>query len=385
MSVRPGDGPDVSVPERSRDPLRRQGQTLRILADALTLGDNWQRRHRVTAVSYAVVKKFGDDDANSYVVGLGWFGFVAIYPLLLAVVTIFGFVGAASLGHRFVATLHQFPIVGPQFDAAHGSSRLHGSAVALTFGLLGLIYGAQGVTQTAQQAMVRVWNIPQLDAPGFLPRLGRSLAGLAVIGGSFVINSALATYATGNGHHVFVRTAVLLAMTLVNIGLYAAAFRCLTPSTIASRSLVPGAAFAALGFTFLITLGCGLVQHQVRNSSQTYGQFGIVIGLVAFLFLLAKISLYGAELNPVLARGLWPRGLRSSHPTEADDRVLRDITHQSLRRRDQRIGVGFGDHARRQVALDAELTKRAPVSTESRPAGPEVVGGRQAESAASPS
>jgi hypothetical protein len=50
--------------------------------------------------------------------------------------------------------------------------------------------------------------------------------------------------------------------------------------------------------------GKGGLEHQLRNSSATYGQFGTVIGLVAFLFLLAEISLYGVELNPVLHRQL---------------------------------------------------------------------------------
>jgi uncharacterized BrkB/YihY/UPF0761 family membrane protein len=142
-------------------------------------------------------------------------------------------------------------------------------------------------------------------------------------------------------------------MLVLNVVLYLAAFRALTPKLIRTRSLVPGATLASLGFTLLITLGSGLIQHQLRNSSATYGQFGIVIGLVGFLFLLAKISLYGAELNPVLSRHLWPRSLVSSDPTAADDQVLRAITHQSLRRSDQRIGVGFGDGASDEAAADA--------------------------------
>ena len=356
---------------------------MKVLGDGLARADDWQQSHRASAVSYGVVKKFGDDNANQFVVGLGWFGFVAIYPLLLVVVTIFGFIGAASLGRHVVTTLHEFPIVGSDFNPAHGSSSLHGSTLGLIIGLVGLIYGAQGVTQTAQQAMVRVWNIPQLEVPGFVQRLLRSLAGLVIIGGSFLINAALATFATAGGRSEIVRIAVLLAMTIVNIGLYVAAFRALTPSTIATRSLLPGATLAAVGFTFLITLGCGLVEHQVRSSSATYGQFGIVIGLVAFLFLLAKISLYGAELNPVLARELWPRGLRSSHPTDADDRVLRDITHQSRRRRDQRIGVGFGADADQQAARDAEAPQDPRVSPQCGKAGAGVDRGRPAASARS--
>ena len=36
-------------------------------------------------------------------------------------------------------------------------------------GLIGLVYGAQGVTQTAQQAMATVWNIPQISGPASSP------------------------------------------------------------------------------------------------------------------------------------------------------------------------------------------------------------------------
>jgi uncharacterized BrkB/YihY/UPF0761 family membrane protein len=321
--------------------------------------DDWQRGHRSVAIAYGVMKKFGDDDANHYVVGLGWYGFVAIYPLLLVVITVFAFIGAASLGHQVVATLHQFPVVGSDFNPARGSRNLHGSTFALVIGLVGLVYGAQGVTQTAQQAMVGVWNISPLDEPRFLQRLVRSLIGLATIGGAFIVNAALATFATGHSVGLTLRVLVLVGTVIMNVGFYAAAFRSLTPAVIPTGALIPGAVVASLGFTFLITLGSGLVQHQVRNSSATYGQFGIVIGLVAFLFLLAKISLYAAELNPVLARRLWPRALRGNRPTEADDHVLYDITHQSLRRDDQRIGVGFGANARAQVERDADPEPRS--------------------------
>jgi uncharacterized BrkB/YihY/UPF0761 family membrane protein len=315
--------------------------------------DRWQRSHRLASVLFGVIKKFGDDELNQFVVGLGWYGFAAIYPLLLLAITVLGFIGAASLGHHLIMTLHQFPVVGPLFNPAGRASGLHGSGLGLVIGIAGLLYGAQGVTQTAQQAMVRAWNIPQVEVPGPLQRLVRSLAGLAVIASAFVGNAALATLATGSGHPMLFRAPLLIGMVLINVVLYVAAFRALTPAAVPVGVLVPGGAVAATGFTFLITLGSGLVQHQVRNSSATYGQFGVVIGLVAFLFLLAKVSLYGVELNPVLHRRLWPRGLRASNPTEADDRVLRDIAHQNRRRPDQRIGVGFGDTAQEQVAVDA--------------------------------
>src|SRR6202000_2431676 len=162
--------------------------------------DGWQRRHRWAGVPYAVNKKFSDDNANLQVLALAWYGFTAIFPLLLVVVTIFGFIGQKSLGTSFLTTLHKFPVLGSSFNPQNPSS-LHGSTVGLVIGLLGLIYGAQGVTQSGHQARATLWHVPQTKVAGFLPRLGRSLAGLVVIGGSFLVNALLSTYATAGTSH----------------------------------------------------------------------------------------------------------------------------------------------------------------------------------------
>jgi hypothetical protein len=94
--------------------------------------------------------------------------------------------------------------------------------------------------------------------------------------------------------------------------------------------------------------------HQLRSASSTYGAFGSVIGIVTFLLLLAKLTMYAAELNPVLSRSLYPRALpMGGEPTPADRRVLSELVHAQKRRDDQVIGVGFGDEAAAQVVRDA--------------------------------
>jgi uncharacterized BrkB/YihY/UPF0761 family membrane protein len=292
--------------------------------------DSWQRRTPVIGPAFAVQKKFGDDRLSQFVVALGWYGFVSIYPLLLVVTTVLGFIGVASLGHTIVSTLHEFPVVGSNFNPSQPSHDLHGSALGLVIGLAGLTYGAQGVMQSAQQAMAQAWNVRRSDRPGWLPRLGRSLLGLLIIGGSFVVNAAVATVTTGHGQSWTLRILVILGLLVLNAALFFASFRTLTPRAIQTRALWPGAVVGGVGYTLLITVGSGLIQHQVRHSSATYGQFGVVIGLVGFLFLLAKVSLYGAELNPVLARHLWPRSLVSGKPTAADQQVLKYISDEAL-------------------------------------------------------
>jgi uncharacterized BrkB/YihY/UPF0761 family membrane protein len=316
--------------------------------------DDWQRRKRWAGVPYGVVKKFSDDNANLLVVSLAWYGFTAIFPLLLIVVTVFGFIGQASIGSGIVNTLHNFPIIGSSFPKHPSSSSLHGSTFALVVGLIGLLYGAQGVTQTAQQAMATVWNIPQVERTGFLPRLGRSLAGLFTIGVTFLVNAFVTTYATGASINVALRVLIILGLVVLNVGLYYASFVVLTGNTVAARRLLPGAIASAIGFTALITVGTGLVNHQLKNANETYGTFGTVIGIVLFLLLLAKLTMYGAELNPVLARSLYPRALPlGGEPTEADQRVLADLVHAEQRREDQAIGVGFGENAAAQASVDA--------------------------------
>ncbi len=324
--------------------------------------DGWQRRTRWAGVAYGVVKKFGDDNANLLVVALAWYGFTAIFPLLLVVVTLLGFIGAQSLGHGIIQTLHEFPVVGSSFNPASHNA-LHGSTFGLIIGLIGLLYGAQGVTQTAQQAMATIWHIPQYERTGFLPRLGRSLAGLVTIGGAFVINAFVTAYATGGTSSYAVRIPILIGLLIINAGLYFATFTLLTAKVIGPRGLLPGAIAGAVAFTALITIGTGLITHQLKNASATYGAFGSVIGIVAFLLLLAKLSLYAAELNPVLARRLYPRALPlGGEPTDADRRVLASLVHAEQRRDDQVIGVGFGDHAADQAVSDA--TRHAPAGSQ---------------------
>jgi hypothetical protein len=70
--------------------------------------------------------------------------------------------------------LNRFPVVGSSFRPAN-PNRQHGNVFGLVVGIPALLYGAQGVTQNAEAMTSAVWNVPQMDRPGFLPRLGRSM------------------------------------------------------------------------------------------------------------------------------------------------------------------------------------------------------------------
>jgi uncharacterized BrkB/YihY/UPF0761 family membrane protein len=63
-----------------------------------------------------------------------------------------------------------------------------------------------------------------------------------------------------------------------------------------------------------------VVSHQLQRASSLYGVFGVVLGLLAWLYLQAEVTLYAAEVDVVRVRRLWPRAIQSdSQDQEAQD------------------------------------------------------------------
>jgi hypothetical protein len=80
-----------------------------------------------------------------------------------------------------------------------------------------------------------------------------------------------------------------------------------------------------------------VVGHDLKGASATYGMFGLVIGLLAWISLGATVTLYSAELNNVLARRLWPRSLVQPPLTSADQQSLALQALVNQRRPEQRV------------------------------------------------
>jgi hypothetical protein len=78
----------------------------------------------------------------------------------------------------------------------------------------------------------------------------------------------------------------------------------------------------------------------LKGSSQTYGGFAAVVGLLAWLLIAAQITLMTAEVNVVLARTLWPRSLVAER-RPADERTLRASVQAERRDRREHISVTF--------------------------------------------
>jgi inner membrane protein YhjD len=304
--------------------------------------DCWQQRHRASAFVVGVVKKYGDDRGGHLAALVTYYGFLAMFPLLLVFVTVLAYVAHddPSLRHDLLDTaLADFPVVGQELRRNVGA--LGGNGLALVVGLLALLWGSLGVAQVAQHAMAQVWNVPGAQRPGFGPRLLRSVTVLAVLALAVVATAALTTVATlvpGGSAVPILSTALVVVL---NVALYWLAFRVLTPKEIATRDLLPGAVLGGIAWTAFQALGSWLVARQLRHTSELYGTFGVVLGLLFFLYLASEIMIYAAEVNVVRARHLVPRSLAPPPLTDADETVLTDIAQTEQRRPEQEVEVTF--------------------------------------------
>lgn len=301
--------------------------------------DRIQRRHRALGFPLGVMKKYSDDGAGQLAALMAWYGFFALLPLLLVLVTVLGYVlrGNPGLYDDIVrSAVRQFPVIGRDLQV----KALGGSTVALVVGLAGAIWAGLGIALAGQRAMDQVWSVPyRLRRDFFTSRL-RGLLILVVLGlANVAVTTAVGLLANGQGGTA-VKIGGYAASVLLDVGLFWAVFRLFTTDEVPTRQLWPGIVAAALGWVALQALGGIYIDHVVRRANQTYGFFAIVIGLLTWLYLGAQLLLYAAEANVVRARRLWPRGLFDP-ATAADVQALRAVARVQERREGERVEVTF--------------------------------------------
>ena len=62
------------------------------MARLLAAIDGWQRRHAAAGFAIAVAKKFGEDRGSNLAALIAFYAFFSLFPLLLAFVSVLGFV-----------------------------------------------------------------------------------------------------------------------------------------------------------------------------------------------------------------------------------------------------------------------------------------------------
>jgi membrane protein len=306
--------------------------------------DRFQQRRPVLAFPIAVWKKFGDDSAGSLAALIAYYAFASIFPLLLVLVTVTNLVLQHDPSLRSTVendVARNFPGLGQELIPKHGIS---GAGFALAIGIILTIFGARGVASAAQNAFNQVWEVPMTRRPGFAPNTLRSIGLILAVGLGQIATLIISGLAGGVGH-AFTGAGAYVAATAValilNVGLFWLAFRLGTAPEVAGRDLWLGAIISAVAWQILQSVGTTLLRHDVSKSSAAAGTFAIVLGLLAWFYLQAEITLYAVEVSVVRARRLWPRSMFPPPLTEQDRRAYELYAKVQQRRPDQEIESRF--------------------------------------------
>jgi YihY family inner membrane protein len=262
-------------------------------------------------------------------------------------VTVLGYVVNENDKARVMHSISSYmPLMGKDTESITG---LHGSVLALVVGLLAALWSGLAVVRITQDAFNSVWEVPEVERPGMVEQVKRSLLALSTIGVGLVASTFVLGFVSGSDPTINLgplgRVIGFVAAIFLDIGLFVLAFRMLTDRAITTKDVLPGAVFAGVCFWLLSTLSSVIITRHLSSASGTYGTFATVITILWWFYLQSQLTLLGAQVNVVLKRQYWPRALGKEAETDADRRLMADFVKARQLLKDQQIDTEVAPEA----------------------------------------
>ncbi len=262
----------------------------------------------------AVVYKYFDDQGPYLASALTYYAFIAIFPLMLLGTSILGLIlrGEPNWQEAILdSALAQFPIIGDELGRPEG---LQGSVAGVAVGAIAALYGAMGLGQALQNTQHVAWSVPRNSRPNpFYARL-KTLILLVTAGFSLLAVSIVSTVASttdlfgtlvAEGFKTF-----LPVITIAVVGTFLTLlFRFAATGQHSFWRAAPGGYTLAVMWQVLQLGGAAYVDNVLVDTSSMTKTFGLVLGLIGFLWIGAVMAVMAMEINVVAARRLWPRAL----------------------------------------------------------------------------
>src|SRR2546425_1744300 len=253
-----------------------------------------------------VLMAYGESQAGQYALAMAFSCMLAMFPLVLAVLSLVGFAvrDPATEAKAQMLIVNLFPGgAQPQLlDALYGVKRSAGWMGLLS--IAGLLWSAGSIFSTMEFAFAQIFGTKQRDM------LRRKLMGLAImvllvvaVGVTVAANAVAALFPLAWVSGFLIGSAVM-------VGLLVMLYRFVPNRTFEVRDVVPGAVLAgimievfSLGFPLYVRLAGGF---------NTYGaQFGLFFLLAAWFYVVCELILLGAVYNRFRLDQPTANGLRS--------------------------------------------------------------------------
>ena len=264
------------------------------------------------ATVLGVQRRYRDDAADQLAAAISFFGFVSVFPLLTLALAGAGYVlddpdDQVELALTLTDAIPGFEALLSDEEGAPGVAALVENVVARrgaigAIGLVTLLITGLKVVASAMTATRVVFRGTVLigvraRVRQLLAMLGLDMLALMAVGGSSIAGTGFGLLPA------FVTFLLALAVTFaLDFVVFLGAYTLLSPSSSLSvRRMVPGALYAAVGWSLLKVAGASYVSRQVEGANALYGALGGVIGLLLLFYVGGRLYLYGAELSAVLA------------------------------------------------------------------------------------
>ena len=325
---------------------------------AVSSVDEFQRRHPVLGFPLAVVYKYFDDQGPYLASALTYYAFIAIFPLMLLGTSILGIIlrGEPNWQQAILdSALAQFPIIGDELGRPEG---LQGSFAGVAVGGVAALYGAMGLGQALQNTQHVAWSVPRNSRPNPVYARVKTLVLLVTAGFSLLAVSIVSTVASttdvftevlGTGIKV-----LLPVLTIAVVGTFLTLlFRYAATGQHSFRRAAPGGFTLAIMWQGLQYAGAAYVDRVLVDTTSMTKTFGLVLGLIGFLWIGAVMAVLAMEINVVLSRRLWPRALLTPFTdnvqlTEADRRAYASYARMQRHKGFEKVSVTWEPDASRR-------------------------------------
>jgi membrane protein len=244
---------------------------------------------------------------------MSYYALLSLFPLLVAVVAIVGWaIRDPALQAQVVdAIVDQLPSnanLRPQVEAVVGDVARTQNGLLGILGVLGSLWTASGIVGALRRALNRAFDVPgtrsfvhgkALDLLGVLGVLGLSLLSVAATAALGVLRAAADDRFRSAASNLAWALVYLLLPLALSYVTFLVVYRLVPNREVRGAPLWLGASLAAAGFE-LAKAGFGLYVVNFGRYAEVYGALGGVVAFLVFVFVVANIVIFAAELTAEL-------------------------------------------------------------------------------------
>jgi len=299
-------------------------------------------------VTRSVVDAAQNQRVTFLAASVAYYAFVSLIPAILLLIVAVSALFGDAVGDQLLAATGEFltPAGAEAISTAIASAQ--GRSGATVLGVAFLVWSTLKVFRGLDTAFLEVYGVE--ESVSFLDQLVDASSVVVGIGVGIVVMVAVGTVVAALDVVPFIGAVSVLLLPLLLTVVFLPMYYLLPYPDVTVREALPGAAFAATGWT---VLQAGFqVYAASAGQYQVYGVIGGILLLVTWLYIAAIVVVLGAVINVVLSEGRGPEFLEESSGADERDRQLQHGRG--------RVGTMNGESDRPTDAADDEEPRGAP-------------------------